>query len=141
MVVCAIAALIAQWGLIGPLGLMPRTMLRWGGGLALLGNALVLLLPGYAALVAGYAIASVGYGLGRPGYTAGASLAARSTRQGAVAGAVSSIAGASIVVPPVIAVGLYELDRAAPFVVLILFLAGLCAYAGCSPALARPRER
>lgn len=141
MVVCAIAALIAQWGLIGPLGLMPRTMLRWGGGLALLGNALVLLLPGYAALVAGYAIASVGYGLGRPGYTAGASLAARSTRQGAVAGAVSSIAGASIVVPPVIAVGLYELDRAAPFVVLILFLAGLCAYAGYSPALARPRER
>lgn len=141
MVACALAALVAQWGLIAPLGLMPRTMLRWGGGLAVLGNALVVLLPGYTPLVIGYATASLGYGLARPGFTAGASLAARSTRQGAVAGAVSSIAGASIVVPPVIAVALYQLDRAAPFVLLIVLLTGLCAYAGISPALAQIRER
>lgn len=141
MVACAVASLVAQWGLIGPLGLMPRTMLRWGGALAVLGNALVVLLPGYTSLVIGYATASLGYGLARPGFTAGASLAATSTRQGAVAGAISSIAGASIVVPPVIAVALYQLDRAAPFVVLVILLGALCAYAGFSPALAQIRER
>lgn len=141
MVACAIASLAAQWGLIVPLKLMPHTLLRWGGGLALLGNALVIVLPGYVSLVIAYAIASLGYGLARPGFTAGASLAAVSSRQGAVAGAISSIAGASIVVPPVIAVALYQLDRAAPFLLLVALLLGLCAYAGFSPALARTPER
>ena len=107
----------------------------------MLGNALVLLLPGYTSLVIGYATASLGYGLARPGFTAGASLAAMSTRQGAVAGAISSIAGASIVVPPVIAVALYQLDRAAPFIVLVMLLSALWAYAGVNPALAQIRER
>ncbi len=141
MVASAVAALAAQWGLIVPLGLRPRTMLRWGGALAVLGNALVVMLPGYGSLVVAYAIASLGYGLARPGFTAGASLAAASSRQGAVAGAISSIAGASIVVPPVIAVGLYQLDRSAPFILLVVLLAGLCAYASFSPALAQNYER
>lgn len=141
MVAGAVASLVAQWGLIGMLGMMPKAMLRWGAGLALLGNALVVLLPGYSALVVGFAAASLGYGLARPGFAAGASLAAASVRQGAVAGAISSIAGASIVVPPVVAVALYQIDRASPFVVLIVLLAGLSVYARLSPALAQIRAR
>lgn len=141
MVACALSSLVVQWGLIGPLGLMPRTMLRWGGALAVLGNVLVIALPGYTPLVIAYATASLGYGLARPGFTAGASLVAQPAQQGAVAGAISSIAGASIVVPPIIAVALYQLDRTAPFIVLVLLLTGLWIYAGFSPSLAQVHER
>ena len=54
--------------------------------------------------------------LGWSSFSAAASLAVGPERQGAVAGAVSAIAGASIAVPPVIAILLYQRWWTAPFV-------------------------
>lgn len=127
MVAGALAGLFAQWGLIGAAGMMPRAAMRWGAALALAGNVGLVVAPGFPALLGAFALMNVGYGLARPGYAAGASLAAGDEAQGAVAGAVGSIAGASIVASPVLAVALYELAPAAPFIVLaglmiVLFL-------------------
>lgn len=141
MVAGAFAALIAQWGLIGMAGMMPRALLRWGAGLACLGNALIVFLPGYTSLVIAFAIANLGYGLARPGFTAGASLSASDRGQGAVAGAISAIAGAAIVIPPVVAVALYELWPSSPFIVLAATLCGLVIYAFTSPSLAQNRTK
>jgi len=136
MVAGAVGGLVAQWGLIGIGGMMPRALLRWGAALALAGNALIVLLPGYPALVAAFAIVNLGYGLARPGFSAGASLVAPDAGQGAVAGALSAIAGAAIVLPPIVAVLLYQLFPAAPFIVLAGLMAALLVYALITPALA-----
>jgi uncharacterized membrane protein HdeD (DUF308 family) len=111
----------------------------WGAALALAGNALIVLLPGYPALVAAFALVNLGYGLARPGFSAGASLMAPDAGQGAVAGALSAIAGAAIVVPPIIAVMLYQLFPAAPFIVLAGSLAALLVYTLITPTLAEFR--
>lgn len=139
MVAGAFAGLVAQWGLIGVGGMMPRALLRWGAALVFAGNLLIILLPGYASLVAAFALVNLGYGLARPGFTAGASLVAPDAGQGAVAGAISSIAGAAIVIPPIAAVALYQLFPAAPFIVLAGLMAGLGGYALIDPALAENR--
>lgn len=113
----AAAGLAAQLGLVNLVRPSPGLMLRAGSALALAGN-LVAIAPhgGLAGLIAGFVLASFGYGLARPGFSAAASLAVGPERQGAVAGAISSIAGASIAAPPVIAVACYQQWRAAPFV-------------------------
>lgn len=141
MVAGALAGLVAQWGLVGMFGMMPRALLRWGSLLAFLGNVLIVALPGFVALAASFALLSFGYGLARPGYTAGASLAVGSGGQGAVAGAVSAIAGASIVVVPTLAVGLYEWLPAMPFAVFGAIMGVLLVSSFVIPALAAPVSR
>ena len=136
----AVAGLVAQWGLVGLAGMMPRALLRWGSALALIGNGLIVMLPGYASLLVAFALINLGYGLARPGYTAGASLAASDRAQGAVAGALGSIAGAAIVVSPVVAVTLYELSAPSPFIVLAGLMAALFGYVWINPALAENRS-
>ena len=139
MVAGAVAGLVAQWGLVGMCGMMPRALLRWGAALAFIGNVLIVTLPGFVSLVAAFALVCLGYGLARPGYSAGASLAAADGGQGAVAGAISSIAGAAIVVPPVVAVGLYEWVPSSPFIVFGGLMGLLLIYAMIDPALAQKR--
>lgn len=141
MVTGAAAGLLAQWGLIAMAGMMPRALLRWGAALALGGNMLIVMLPGYGALVAAFALTSLGYGLARPGFSAGASLAAPDEGQGAVAGAVGSIAGASIVISPILAVALYEIAPSGPFIVLGGLMAAMLGYCWTSPSLAENRVR
>lgn len=139
MVAGALASLVAQWGLIGLGGMMPRAAMRWGAALVLAGNVGLVLAPGFPALLAAFAVMNLGYGLARPGFSAGASLATGDAGQGAVAGAVGSIAGASIVVSPVLAVALYEAAPAAPFIVLAGLMIGLLCYCLANPALAGKR--
>ncbi|MGF7151107.1 hypothetical protein FHS96_004770 [Sphingomonas zeicaulis] len=139
MVGGALASLIAQWVVVGWFRLTPTAMTQWGGALAAAGNLLMMAGADYASLAAGFAIASFGYGLGRPGFAAGASLAAGATEQGRVAGTVSSIAGASIVAPPIVAVLLYEWWTPAPFVLASAALAAITVYSLRNPAISAVR--
>ncbi len=91
---------------------------------------------GYTSLLIAFALASFGYGLARPGSAAGASLAASAAKQGAVGGAISSIAGASIAVPPVLAVALYAYAPSGPFWAVAALSVGLLVYAFRSGPLA-----
>lgn len=137
MAVGAAAGLLAQWGLVGAVKMQPRAMLRWGALAAAVGNAMIAAGTGFGSLLVAFSLASFGFGLARPGSAAGASLAASPATQGAVAGAISSIAGASIAVPPVIAVALYAHAPSAPFWAVAAISAALLLYALRSPVLAR----
>lgn len=119
----AAATLLAQWGLIPMLKLQPRDLIRWGAGLALVGNVLSIAAPGYYGVVMGYAVVSMGLGFARPGFTAGSSLSVGPSEQGAVAGLMMALAGLSFLFPPVIGVALYELSEPAPFIANAVLLA------------------
>lgn len=136
----ALASLLAQWGLIRIFRMGPRHLLRWGAGLAALGNLALAIAPSYEAVVFAYALVSLGYGFTRPGFTAGSSLAAGEREQGAVAGAVTAVNGASVIVTPVLGVALYESVPAAPFLLNAALLAALVVYAYANGALRRAGE-
>ncbi len=136
----ALASLLAQWGLIRIFRMGPRHLLRWGAALAALGNVALALAPSYEAVVFAFALTSLGYGFARPGFTAGASLAAGSREQGAVAGAITAVNGASVIVTPVLGVALYERAGFAPFALNALLLAALVVYALANVALRRSGE-
>jgi MFS family permease len=135
MLAGAAATLMVQWGLIPMLRMEPRDLVRWGAGLALIGNAMSIASPGFFGVVVGYAVVSMGVGFARPGFTAGSSLSVGPHEQGAVAGLMMSLAGISFLAPPIIGVGLYELMEPAPFIFNVIL--GVLALIGCfiSPVL------
>jgi MFS family permease len=131
MLAGAAATLMVQWGLIPLLKLQPADLMRWGAGLALVGNLMSIASPGYYGVVVGYAVVSMGIGFARPGFTAGSSLSVQPHEQGAIAGLMMSLAGLSFLGPPVMGVALYELSEPAPFVANALMLAvatALCVF-------------
>ncbi len=127
MLAGAAATLMVQWGLIPLLKLQPADLMRWGAGLALVGNLMSIASPGYYGVVVGYAVVSMGIGFARPGFTAGSSLSVQPHEQGAIAGLMMSLAGLSFLGPPVMGVALYELSEPAPFVANALMLAAATA--------------
>ena len=131
----ALGTLMVQWGLIPLLKLEPRALIRWGAGLALLGNVISIASPGYYGVVVGYAVVSMGVGFARPGFTAGSSLSVGPQEQGAVAGLMMSLAGLSFLGPPVIGVALYEWSEWGPFAGNALMLAAALALCWKSTAL------
>ena len=137
MLTGAVATLMVQWGLIPLLKLQPRELMRWGAGLALVGNVVSIFAPAYFGVVVGYAIVSMGVGFARPGFTAGSSLAVGPSEQGAVAGLMMSLAGLSFLGPPVIGVALYEMAEFAPFAANAGLLALALGVALFSPVLRR----
>ena len=137
MAVGAVTGLVGQWVLIPLLKMSPRQLLRSGAVLALTGNLITAFAHNIWLLTLGYGVLTLGFAFCRPGFTAGASLAAREDQQGGVAGMVSSVSGAAIVVTPVIGVLLYEFAPAAPFVLNCAIMAGLAFYAWRNPALRR----
>lgn len=140
MMAGAVASLLAQWGLIRMLRLIPRQLLWLGAGCAGLGNLIVAFSPDYHTLVVGFALCSLGYGFARPGFTAGASLSVGHEEQGAVAGAISAINGASVIIAPVLGVALYKWAHPSPYLMNLAILAGLVAYALIDPIMRRVGE-
>ncbi|WP_091737468.1 MFS transporter [Phenylobacterium immobile] len=132
----AVAALLAQWGLIRMFQMTPRSLLRWGAGLLAVGNIIVAFAPNYSAVVVGFALSSLGAGLARPGFTAGSSIAVGNADQARVAGAVAAVNGISIVFAPAF-IMVYERHHAAPFLLNVVLLAGMLVFAFASPALRR----
>lgn len=130
----AVAGLLAQWGLIRMFEMTPRQLLRWGVGVAALGNLVVALSPQYYGVVAGYAISSLGFGFARPGFTAGSSIAVDMHEQARAAGAIAAVNGVNVVFAPLF-VFLYQHFGPAPFIVNTLLMTGLLAYAFRNTAL------
>jgi hypothetical protein len=87
-------------------------------------------------VVIGFALSSLGYGLARPGFTAGASLAVNQSEQAGAAGAIAAVNGVNVVVAPLFVL-LYGRWGPAPFLLNMVLLAGLLAFAWFSPRLAR----
>jgi len=134
MVAGAIAGLLAQWGLIRMFRMTPRQLLRWGAGLAALGNVLVAAAPDFPLAVVGYALSSLGFSFARPGFTAGASLSVPMRDQARAAGAIAAVNGVNVVLAP-LAVKLYHYSGPAPFLLNAAVLSGLLAFAFFNPLL------
>lgn len=130
----AVAGLLAQWGLIRMFEMTPRQLLRWGVGIAALGNLVVALSPGYYGAVAGYAISSLGFSFARPGFTVGSSIAVDMHEQARAAGAIAAVNGVNVVFAPLFAF-LYQHFGPAPFIINTLLMGGLLAYAFRNVAL------
>ncbi|MBL8556362.1 MAG: MFS transporter [Phenylobacterium sp.] len=130
----AVAGLLAQWGLIRMFEMTPRQLLRWGVGVAALGNLIVALSPGYYGVVAGYAVSALGFGFARPGFTAGASIAVGIDEQARVAGAIAAVNGINVIFAPAFVL-LYERYGPLPFLLNTALMAGLLVYAFRNTAL------
>jgi MFS family permease len=128
MFVGAMATLLAQWGLIPLLSMQPRSSIRWGTILALIGTIFIALGQDLYNIALGFAIASLGFGLFRPGFTAGASLAVRRDEQGDVAGKIASINGAAYIFAPALGVALFNWWEPATFLLMGAMLIGMLAY-------------
>ena len=134
MVAGAIAGLLALWGFIRMFAMTPKSLLRWGAGLAALGELVVAFSPDYATATIGYGLASLGFSFARPGFTAGASLVVGMEEQAGAAGAIAAVNGVNIVIAP-FAVSFYKVSAEGPFVIAAIVLAGLLAYAWFDPVL------
>jgi MFS family permease len=124
----AVAALLVQWGLIPQLNLKPRAMVIVGLALAAAGCTMISLAGSLFSIAMAFGVASAGFGFARPGYTAGSSLAVGPELQGAVAGRVTSVNGASFVLGPSIGVGLYEIWGPLPYLFASAACVILCVY-------------
>jgi MFS family permease len=109
------AALLMQWGLIPLLDLQPKVMMLAGLLIAAIGCALTGIATSLYSIATAYALASIGFGFTRPAFTAGSSLAVGQAAQGAVAGKVTSINGASFVLGPSIGVAMYDAQHSLPY--------------------------
>jgi len=126
---------LAQWGLIRLFRMQPRHLIRWGAGLAAFANLIIAFSPSYVGVVAGYALASLGFGFCRPGFTAGASLSVGNAEQARAAGAIAAINGSSVIVAPLLGVTLYKLFHPTPYLMNVVILIGLLAFAFWNPTL------
>lgn len=129
LIMGAVSALFAQWGIIPLLNLSPRRLVLSGLVLAALGTALTGIATSLYGIALAYALASLGFGFTRPGFTAGASLAVGAGGQGSVAGKVTSVNGASFVLGPSIGVALYEFSKPLPYLAASAALIVMLAYA------------
>ncbi|MFZ5720572.1 MAG: MFS transporter [Pseudomonadota bacterium] len=130
----AVAGLLAQWGLIRMFQMTPRQLLRWGVGIAALGNLIVALSPQYYGVVVGYAVSSLGFGFARPGFTAGSSIAVGIEEQARVAGAIAAVNGINVIFAPAF-VFLYQHYGPLPFLLNTVLMAWLLVYAFRNAAL------
>jgi MFS family permease len=129
------ATLLAQWGLIPLFRLRPAQLLRWGAVLAILGSLLLAVSTSFYAIAVAFALAAMGYGFGRPGYSAGASLAVGLEDQGAAAGAIVAVNGASFVFAPALGIALYQIAQPLPYLASAATLIALLVFTFRSPAL------
>ena len=125
----AFAALLVQWGLIPLLNMAPRSLVITGLALGGAGCLMISASNTLYGLSVAFALTSAGFGFARPGYTAGSSLAVGPELQGAVAGRVTSINGASFVLGPSIGIGLYEVWQPLPYLFAAVLAFALLAYA------------
>lgn len=123
------ATLLAQWGILRLLNLDPSQLMRWGAVLAAIGTLGIAFADNFHLLLLAFALASAGFGFARPGFMAGSSLAVSRTEQGAVAGLVTSVNGATFVLAPAIGIGLYQLVPELPYWLGAAGMVALAAYA------------
>ncbi len=111
----AMAAVLAQWGLIPRLKMEPRAMILSGGVLVVIGMLGIAQAHQLLPLAFCFALSSLGFGLLRPGYTSGASLAVGSAEQAIVAGRVASTNGLAFLFGPSVGILFYGLWAPLPY--------------------------
>ncbi len=117
MLAAGLGTVIAQAVIVPRSGWSPASLLRVGGGIAVLG--FLLLIPGIGplALFASLGIIGLGIGLAMPGYTAGPTLLVDREEQGGLAGLSAANMGLTFVLAPTAGTALYGLWAPLPVIV------------------------
>ncbi len=108
----------------------PIQLVRWGGGLLLVGTVIISSMDSWPVVLASMALIGAGLGLLMPAVAAGASLAAGPEEQGGVAGLVSACPAAGFILGPISGGFLYQYNGPAAgwgavLILLIVFAATL----------------
>lgn len=117
LLAAGVGMVIAQAVVVPRSGWMPPTLLRVGGGTALVGFALLIVDLGAWSLFSAIFLIGLGLGTAMPGYTAGPSLLVRRDEQGGLAGLIGATTGLTFVVAPVLGTALYGVDPVLPIVI------------------------
>lgn len=125
LTVSIVMALTQGW-LVRRLDWPAYRLLRVGFAILALAGVLVALETSIWVLGAGCFLLGVGCGLAMPGYTAGPTLGMSREEQGGLAGLINANNGLTYVIAPIASTGLYGLQHAVPFIVVLgLFIAAL----------------
>jgi len=128
LMTASLATLIGQLVIVQRFNLQPPTLIWAGTLLCLLGFLSMILTRNFEVIVFGMVLFGLGSGLLRPGYTAAASLAVTPDEQASVAGLTNASGAAGFIFAPIVGGALYEHDPLAPYIMSIVFLAGLLVY-------------
>lgn len=140
MMAMAMATLVAQLGLIQRFDLSVQFLLRWGAITMILSFAMLVFGGSYGVLVSALALAGLGFGFLRSGLSAGASLSVSLKDQGAVAGLIGSTAATGHILNPAIGIPLFYVMHSAPFMLGIVLMVAILAFAIFHPVLKNLRS-
>ncbi|MEO0385567.1 MAG: MFS transporter [Pseudomonadota bacterium] len=135
--VVGIALAVVQGVLVTRFKWSPRTLLRAGAPIMVLGLVGAVVAPSIALLLAAFAVMGIGGGLLFPGFTSAASLAVSADEQGAIAGLNSATNGAGAVIGPLIGTALYQMQITAPYIASALLFALLTVFVWAHPSIRR----
>jgi MFS family permease len=119
----AIAAVLAQAGLIQVLRWSPKRLLLLGAFAGSAGGVVLALSAEYGTIVLGVSLMGLAFGLMNPAYTAGLTLTATAAEQGSVAGLNGMVQGVGYVAGPLIGGGLYQVAPTLPFTTCAILMA------------------
>ena len=130
MMVSAASILFMQMAIAQRFTGPPLQLVRWGGGLLLVGTVIISALNSWGAVLTGMALIGAGLGLLMPAVAAGASLAVGPEEQGGVSGLVGACPAAGFVLGPISGGLLYQYYQPAAgwgavLILLIVFVATL----------------
>ncbi|MDA9711596.1 MFS transporter [Luminiphilus sp.] len=130
MMVSAASILFMQMAIAQRFTGPPIQLVRWGGGLLLVGTVIISALNSWGAVLTGMALIGAGLGLLMPAVAAGASLAVGPEEQGGVSGLVGACPAAGFVLGPISGGVLYQYNQPAAgwgavLILLIVFVATL----------------
>ena len=124
----AVVTMGAQFLIIRPFHLTPRTLLRFGAPAILVGVAVLIVSSTLIPLLVGMVLVGLGLGFSQPGNSAAASLKVAPYEQGGLAGISMSAGSLGFGLGPLLGAALYHFAPEVPFIVALLMMIGVTAY-------------
>jgi len=124
----AVVTMGAQFLIIRPFHLTPKTLLRFGAPSVLVGVAVLILSSTLIPLLTGMVLVGLGLGFSQPGNSAAASLKVAPYEQGGLAGISMSAGSLGFGLGPLLGAALYHFAPEVPFIVALIMMIGVTAY-------------
>lgn len=137
LLAAGLGMILAQAVIVPRSGWSPRTLLRIGAGIALVGFLLLIPDAGPVWLLTAILLIGLGLGIAVPGYTAGPTLLVRREEQGALAGLASATNGLTFVIAPTAGTALYGVGTSLPIVVGAITMAAVTGFVFVHPRFRR----
>jgi MFS family permease len=133
LLAAGIGMVVAQTVIVPRSGWTPPTLLRAGGGTALVGFALLTVDLGAWSLFVAILLIGLGLGTAMPGYTAGPTLLVGRDEQGSLAGLIGATTGLTFVVAPMLGTALYSLQPVLPIAIGAVIMAFVTLFVWAHP--------